>query len=622
MTPSTWFRRSYSAIGCVLLAALAVQIAQGQQPAQRFGGAYADLGERRQKLVDDWVARFNRSTGQTLESQAFYDTYLRLSIKTTFEAVSHALMTTALTDASGASLGDALALVDYVNSVRGEIPGAPGDRQFRMYVQLAPTARATLGRSREFRRSIDNTIFHFGYPLNYRGQGGVPSIQISIALDSLRADIDVDYRSATFPISMVNGHLSAANSDVRAGNNADRHTARWAGFQNWWRNFFGVRLERDTEPVQALPFTPARVPRAGQKNIDVMVRDFMNAWLIEGDIVAAMGYIAPRAYACVDSNADDPSTADLGMAPYQLMNALKATHEAIEKHDSLEGVAVGVRLSIPAVKVVQQPYHAQFVLYAVPDDVAAGYDCANRLRLGGTSRATRTYGNYYGSTFYINGRQDLRQALLWARDGGYWKIVSWKTGVDDTPDSEPNVATRTKIVREKADPRLVEAARGFLESWLIRKDYDGAFRYLSTRAYGCYDLVRSADQPASTSVEDAGRRIRAGIERVGESVGNVRRLQDVVMPVEARHAAVRVMDHPYENAFALGSIPNALGDASECAARVGGFVMPDPLPLAYGDAFGMAVRFRTGGGEGASLLLLWRQEEGAWRIRSYDLELP
>ena len=36
----------------------------------------------------------------------------------------------------------------------------------------------------------------------------------------------------------------------------------------------------------------------------------------------------------------------------------------------------------------------------------------------------------------------------------------------------------------------------------------------------------------------------------------------------------------------------------------------------------MAVRSRTGGREGASLMLLWRQEEGVWRIRSYDLELP
>ena len=40
---------------------------------------------------------------------------IALSTKTTFEAVTHALMTTALTDRTGASLGDALALVDQVD---------------------------------------------------------------------------------------------------------------------------------------------------------------------------------------------------------------------------------------------------------------------------------------------------------------------------------------------------------------------------------------------------------------------------------------------------------------------------------------------------------------------------
>ena len=80
-----------------------------------------------------------------------------------------------------------------------------------------------LERSREFKRGIDNTVYHKGYPINYREQGGTPSIQVSIALDGRLADIDVDYRSSSFPVSLFNGHLSAANSDVRAGDNVERH---------------------------------------------------------------------------------------------------------------------------------------------------------------------------------------------------------------------------------------------------------------------------------------------------------------------------------------------------------------------------------------------------------------
>jgi hypothetical protein len=42
-------------------------------------------------------------------------------------------------------------------------------------------------------------VYHKGYPINFRGRGDPPSIQFSLAFDSRRADIDVDYRSSTFP---------------------------------------------------------------------------------------------------------------------------------------------------------------------------------------------------------------------------------------------------------------------------------------------------------------------------------------------------------------------------------------------------------------------------------------
>ena len=229
--PLPWFLRTYRIVGILLLSVLAVGTIAAQQPP-RFGGAYSALDERRQHLVDDWVARFVKVTGQTLDARSFYDDILGLSTKTTFDAVTHALLTTPLTDQSGQKFGDALALIERIDTVRGEVEGASGDRQFRIYVRLTPDARQMLERSREFKRGIDNAIYHQGYPLNYRQQKGTPSIQVSIALDNRQADIDVDYRSSSFPVMMFNGHLNESNSDVRAGNNDERHAARWSGFQN------------------------------------------------------------------------------------------------------------------------------------------------------------------------------------------------------------------------------------------------------------------------------------------------------------------------------------------------------------------------------------------------------
>ena len=615
-------RLAVSICGCLLaLGALETGLAQ-QQPLQ-FGGAYAGLGERRQRLVDDWLARFKNTTGQQLEPAPFYDEILAVSSKTTFDAVTHALMTTPLTDAAGAKLAglqDALALIEHVESISGQVPGTSSDRQFRLYVRLVPAALDTLARSREFKRGVDNTVFHKGFPNNYRAQGGTPSIQVSIAPDGRRADIDVDYRSSSFPAAMFNGHLSSANSDVRAGDNIDRHGTRWAGLQNWWRSFFGVNLQRAPAEEKPSVLAPPRVPRAGKKNIDVMANDFFSAWLVEGDVMAAMGYVSERASACIAQDADDPSAVDRGMAPFQLMTNLKAAHDTLGKRTSLEGLIVGVRLATPALKVVQQPHHAQFVLYSVPDDVAAAFDCESRMTPGGAKKPARRYGNYFGSTFFVDGHPDQRVALLWAKDNGYWKIVSWRTGVDDA--RAPVAADNVSITRVKADAGFAAAAQEFLQAWLIKKDYDAAFRYLSPATYACYDLARNPADPASTSPDDAGRKIRAALERAGQLAGPARNLDAILNPAEPIHPAVHVMDHAQSRTFSLTSIPNAIGDAVECDARARGAIPPDPLPLEYGKAFGLTVRFGTGASGAPVLRMLWRTENGAWRIRSYDLELP
>ena len=54
----------------------------------------------------------------------------------------------------------------------------------------------------------------------------------------------------------------------------------------------------------------------------------------------------------------------------------------------------------------------------------------------------------------------------------------------------------------------------------------------------------------------------------------------------------------------------------------GDMTIPDPIPPAYGNGFGTIVRFKTRAGETPILRLLWRKEDGRWRITSYGVELP
>jgi hypothetical protein len=60
----------------------------------------------------------------------------------------------------------------------------------------------------------------------------------------------------------------------------------------------------------------------------------------------------------------------------------------------------------------------------------------------------------------------------------------------------------------------------------------------------------------------------------------------------------------------------------ECTARAEERPIPDPMPLEYGNGYGLTVRFRTAGGDPPVLRLLWRRRNGIWRITSYDIVVP
>ncbi len=283
--------------GACIAAALA-SATNTTNEAHEFGGTYKELSPAQRHLVDDWANRYNQRIGKARTPESVYDS-APVSSRSTFEAVTNALATTPLTSGKGKSLGTALDLVDRLETVKGKIPGARGDSQFRMYAVMKPNALATLIECQEFTRRSDNTVFHHGYPLNWRQGGGMPSIQISMARDGKRADIDVDYRSSGFPGGLFNGHLTAGNSDVRAGNNYGRHVKRWNGLANWWRNLFGLAVENDVgfvaEPEHGIPTRPRLNAKAPLPNV---VSDFLSTWLVERRPNLAAAYISTQAFAC------------------------------------------------------------------------------------------------------------------------------------------------------------------------------------------------------------------------------------------------------------------------------------------------------------------------------------
>ena len=209
------------AVTLIILLSITVLAAQERpaSPPVDFHGTYEELKPSQKQLIDEWYAEYNRMTNDHSDPKEYNQ--FSLSTRTTFEAVTHALMTTKLTDKSGKSLGTALDLVQAIEAINGKVPRARGDLQFRMYVLLTPDALQKLKDSSEFFRDRDNTVYHHGYPLNYR-QNGTPSScaarQISVLIDfspdSMRAmknPVDCHTDASTMPYITVEGSASQLN---------------------------------------------------------------------------------------------------------------------------------------------------------------------------------------------------------------------------------------------------------------------------------------------------------------------------------------------------------------------------------------------------------------------------
>jgi hypothetical protein len=169
-----------------------------------FGGAFATIRPEQQRLVRSWVAEYNKLNGSKLSATRVYD-QLPNSFRTTFDAVTHALLNTTLTDEAGKTMGKAIDLVEMIESIHGQVQGLSGDKQFRLYVLLRKDAVDKLYACREFKRGADNSVFHKGYPINFRQDGGAPSIQFSMT----RTDVAPISMSTIDPPSFTRHCLTA-----------------------------------------------------------------------------------------------------------------------------------------------------------------------------------------------------------------------------------------------------------------------------------------------------------------------------------------------------------------------------------------------------------------------------
>jgi hypothetical protein len=420
-------------------AAPGVGAQQAAKPSQADLYSYQRLKGRQLTVFDQWAAEHNKRSGTGLHPAIVYAA-LTPSQRSTFEAVTHALSRSRLTDDGKPLRQNALELVTAVDEIAGQVKGVGGDHQFRLYVTLVPDAQEVLTRASEFFRDKDNTVFHKEYPINFRQRGRVPTIQISIAKDGTRADIDVDYRSSRPPQALVNGHLRAGNSDVRVGSNYLGHVGRWFGLLRWWRIILDPATEGEfestltttnpaaTAPPAARPAGPA--PTLTPEQISVAqevaraMNDFLTVWLIKRDRRRADDFLTRRPVVCANLDNDQENETAAGQtAIREFALLLDAGLRAKGKRRTLEEAVAAIEPWDPELVFIDHPYKQLFALRGIQRDEAAEYMCES-TRLAGDPDA---YGHFYLTNFSLKLARENGGGLelLWTKEEGRWQIISY-----------------------------------------------------------------------------------------------------------------------------------------------------------------------------------------------------
>jgi hypothetical protein len=337
-------------------------------------------------------------------------------------------MRSQLTDAQGASLGALIDRIASIERIAGQYAGRSGDEQFRLYVTLKPDTRDVLGKSEEFFRDHENTVYHVGYPHSFRQIGKEPNMQISMAEDGLSADIDVDYRASKTPQSMFNGHLTSANSDIRVGENSTKHGARWTGLVTWWQAFGRLaeavpdqpdllNLDRPDAPT---PLPPDRASGASPDRVEDAVQEFLTDWLVRRQYDQALQSLSPRAYACLNLNEEVRGQAlDAAGARRELRRIMEYASNRMGSHTNLTSAVAAFTPRDPKRVAIDHAFRKEFLLTPLTEAQARPYLCDG-------ATAAPTGGEYMGAVFQFRITGGSLFGLLWTREEGQWKLVSYQ----------------------------------------------------------------------------------------------------------------------------------------------------------------------------------------------------
>ena len=351
----------------------------------------------------------------------------------------------------------------------------------------------------------------------------------------------------------------------------------------------------------------------------------------------AAPYFGESAFRCRE--VEGGPAVDAGMANFSLMMGLKQANQRIGKVTQLSNAIEGVQLTGPRGKIIPQPNESEFVLYDVREDLAEQMKCLNRIdpsNMNAKAATSKAFGKYVGSVFKfkLTGQATETVAVLWAKENGYWKIISYdlepeyeKYRVPDTTSAAAAAAAAAvpALSYVAGDKDLTTNADDFFNKWFVQGKSAEAFQHLSASAYSCVNLYREDNTAAAATAAEQGKLIQAGMQKVASNAGPVKKLEEAILAPTVSNPDVKLVKHSRSKAFVMASVPDHMAAAAGCQERKPGedlYFKEPGTGKVYGNYYATGFRLAKTVGDPSVLWTVWKKDAGEWKIVSYFLMTP
>ena len=170
--------------------------------------------------------------------------------------------------------------------------------------------------------------------------------------------------------------------------------------------------------------------KAGRLTDDA-AQEFLTDWLVRRRVDEALTFLSDRALACLNTDEDVDEELLRGNEARDVMRILmEYTTDELGDRDNLTE-AIDVILPWDSeYRVVNHPFEEDFAVAEMPDERAVQYLCDRQPtpeEAAAVAAGELNYGTYYGVLFRFKAEGAGVLGILWMRENGHWRIVSYRT---------------------------------------------------------------------------------------------------------------------------------------------------------------------------------------------------